>query len=154
MAGRVKGLASLRRKLGILTEEEHRAAAIEVKRSLVTIESGAKQRVKVDQGELRNSITHQTSSRGLSGRAGTNKVHGPPTEFGRRPGVMPPVEPIRRWAKRKGIDEDAAFPIALKIAREGTPPAPFLFPAFEEERPRFIRRLQRALDRAHRKVSR
>lgn len=154
MAGSVKGLASLRHKLGILTEEDRRVATIEVKRSLVTIESGAKQRVKVDQGELRNSISHQTSNRGLSGRVGTNKVHGPPTEFGRRPGVMPPVEPIRRWAKRKGIDEDAAFPIARKIAREGTPPAPFLFPPFEEERPKFVRRLRLALERTHRKVSR
>lgn len=154
MPGQVKGLASLRRKLGILTDEERRVAAIEVKRGLVNIESGAKQRVKVDQGELRNSITHLTTNGGLSGVAGTNKVHGPPTEFGRRPGVMPPVEPIRRWAKRKGIDEDAAFAIALKIAREGTPPAPFLFPSFEEERPKFLRRLQRALDAAHRKVSR
>lgn len=154
MAGSVRGLASLRRKLGIITEDDRRTAAVEVKRALVNIESGAKQRVKVDQGELRNGIAHQTSNRGLSGRAGTNKVHGPPTEFGRRPGAMPPVEPIRRWAKRKGIDEDAAFAIAKKIAREGTPPAPFLFPAFEEERPRFLRRLRLALERTHRKVSR
>ena len=154
MSAAVRGLASLRRKLGLLTEAETKATRREVKRSLVNIQSGAKGRVSVDRGELRNSIAHETSLDGLGGRVGTNKVHGPPTEFGRRAGKFPPVDEIRAWAKRKGIPEDAAFLIARKIAREGTKAQPFLFPSFEEERPKFVRRLQRALEAANRKVAR
>lgn len=157
MSSKLVGMASLKRKLERATGETHRAVEVEVKRSLVAIERGAKKRVKVDQGELRNSLAHQIHANRMgnmfSGRAGTNKVHGPPTEFGRRPGSMPPVEAIRRWAKRKGIPEDAAYAIALKIARQGTAPAPFLFPSFEEERPKFIRNVARAMDDAHWRAS-
>lgn len=164
MAGeaRVHGIASLRRKLGLLTEAEAEATNREVRRSAVAIQAGAKKRVKVDRGELRNSISIEVRSRasaglsndGASAAIGTNKPHGPAVEFGRRAGKkMPPVEEIRAWARRKGIPEDAAFAIARKIAREGTPAAPFLFPAFEEERPKFVRRLAASLDQAHRRVS-
>lgn len=37
---------------------------------------------------------------------------------------------IERWAYRKGLPTEAVFPIALKIAREGTSAKPFLYPAF------------------------
>lgn len=37
---------------------------------------------------------------------------------------------IERWAYRKGLPTEAVFPIALKIARDGTSAKPFLYPAF------------------------
>jgi len=45
--------------------------------------------------------------------------------YGRRPGAMPPIAPIERWAQVKlGLSgaeaRSAAFAIAKKIAREGT----------------------------------
>jgi hypothetical protein len=67
---------------------------------------------------------------------------------------MPPIEPLKEWAVRKGLPESAAFPIALKIARQGIAEAPFLLPAAERERGPFTRRLVRALNRSHRKVAR
>lgn len=154
---RVHGVATLTAKLGALVPAAEQAARIELKRSLLNIQNGAKKRVRVDRGGLRNSIAHETSENGLVGRAGTNSEHGPANEFGRRAGApMPPVSEIRDWAKRKGIkDPDrAAYPIARAIARRGTPAAPFLFPSFEEERPEFLRRLPVAIDNAHRKVAR
>lgn len=39
---------------------------------------------------------------------------------GREPGKMPPVENLRAWALAVLGDVDAAYPVALKIAREGT----------------------------------
>jgi hypothetical protein len=39
------------------------------------------------------------------------------------------LKAIMGWVKRKGIDSDAAYPIALKIIREGIKPKPFLYPA-------------------------
>lgn len=40
-------------------------------------------------------------------------------------------EAIFAWVKRKGIDEAAAYPIAIKILRDGVNPHPYLFPAYE-----------------------
>lgn len=46
-------------------------------------------------------------------------------EFGRKPGQMPPIGPIREWVERKlGVSSEesqgVAFVIARKIANEGT----------------------------------
>lgn len=40
--------------------------------------------------------------------------------LGRGPGNMPPVEAIKEWAVSKGIQQKFAWPIAKKIAQEGT----------------------------------
>lgn len=45
---------------------------------------------------------------------------------GRRPGKQPPVSKIRKWCRLRGIPEKAAYPIARKIGRFGTPPTNFL----------------------------
>jgi len=36
---------------------------------------------------------------------------------------MPPVDPIRKWCREKGIPEGAAFAIAKSIAENGIPPS-------------------------------
>lgn len=41
---------------------------------------------------------------------------------GRRPGSFPPIKPIAEWARVKGIDEKAVFPIARKIFKFGIKP--------------------------------
>ena len=43
-----------------------------------------------------------------------------------RPAFMPPVDVIRAWAKRHGIPEDAAFPIARAIGQRGLKPLKYL----------------------------
>lgn len=40
-------------------------------------------------------------------------------------------EAILAWVKRKGIEESAAYPIAIKILRDGVNAHPYLFPAYE-----------------------
>lgn len=39
---------------------------------------------------------------------------------GRAAGRFPPIAPIRAWAVQRGMDEAAAYPIARKIASQGT----------------------------------
>lgn len=39
------------------------------------------------------------------------------------------IRNIMRWVKSHGIDEKAAYPIALKILKDGIKPQPFLYPA-------------------------
>ena len=56
-------------------------------------------------------------------------------ESGRRKGAkMPPVEPIVRWARQKGIptDNSTIYLIRRAISREGIRPRPILQYVFEE----------------------
>ena len=45
---------------------------------------------------------------------------------GRRPGKQPPLSKIQAWCRRKKIPVKAAFPIARKIGKFGTPPTYFI----------------------------
>lgn len=45
---------------------------------------------------------------------------------------MPPVDALKPWAALKLGDENLAWPIAIKISREGTPAQPFLRPAMDQ----------------------
>ena len=56
-------------------------------------------------------------------------------ESGRRAGAkFPPVEPIVRWARKRGIptDNSTIFLIRRAISRDGIKPRPFLSYIFEE----------------------
>ena len=41
-------------------------------------------------------------------------------QYKRRPGVMPPLDAIRRWVQVKGLPVAAVWPIALKLKRQGS----------------------------------
>ncbi len=77
-------------------------------------------------------------------------------ETGRPSGKMPPVANIMDWIKVRRIQpddpdmdqKDLAFVIARSIARSGTPPQPFMTPAFEKHRDRFRRRVEAAVEMA------
>lgn len=50
-------------------------------------------------------------------------------EYGRRPGRMPPIGPIRDWLRVRGLPESMAFPVARRIGRDGIAARPFVRPA-------------------------
>jgi hypothetical protein len=75
-------------------------------------------------------------------------------EFGTRP-HMPPVQALVPWVEVKlnpesdtsgGDNEDevlaAAWALAMKIKAEGTPAQPFMFPAAEAEKLRYVQNLK------------
>jgi hypothetical protein len=113
----------------------------------LNVEEQAKRNVTdapaVDTGRLRSDIKIRTYSGGYAKTVGTDLEYAPSIEHGSRP-HFPPIEPIREWCRRHRIPEEMAYPIALKIARNGTPAKPFLFPAFEQERPNFERLMREA----------
>lgn len=79
----------------------------------------------VASGQLRGSIkvTQNRTNRGAFSRGFTVIADVPYSlwvERGRGPGRMPPVEAIRKWTTYKGINPDAAYPIARKIGERGT----------------------------------
>jgi len=53
------------------------------------------------------------------------------------------LENIGVWAKKASIPDEAVFPIALSIARNGIPAKPFLYPAFEENRGKIINNIKK-----------
>lgn len=129
------------------------------------VESSAKQNAPVDMGALRSSI--KTGKFGELGReVFTNLEYAPYVEFGTKSKVDIPaglesyalqfkggkgsfddlLQNIQGWARRKGLDEDLAYIIAIKIAKEGRKAQPYLFPAFEQHRPRIIRNLKRVIN--------
>jgi len=75
-----------------------------------------------DTKKARNSLNHIVKGKTLiiSGLARVLFL-----EFGRKPGQMPPIEPIQKWVESKlGVSSDeskgVAFAIAKKIAKKGT----------------------------------
>lgn len=55
------------------------------------------------------------------------------------------VKRIMAWVKRKGINEEAAYPIVRKILLEGIKPQPFLYPAFNNQTLLLIKDLENLL---------
>jgi hypothetical protein len=53
---------------------------------------------------------------------------------------------IVRWVKRKGIDEKAAYPIAISILRKGIKPHPYLYPAVNKTRKQLIERVKKVIE--------
>lgn len=88
----------------------------------------------VDQGAARESVrvTVSGSPINLTGRLWSPLPHVAVIEEGRRPGsTPPPVEPIRRWLERRGMDGRLAFVVARAIGRRGQPPQRVFRRAFE-----------------------
>lgn len=80
-------------------------------------------------GDARQSIGYDLGERTplmAEGEVFMTEPYGPPLEFGRQPGKMPPVDAIEYWVRRKlGIMDDrearsTAYVIARAIGRRGT----------------------------------
>lgn len=130
--------------------ETRRRIIDELKVSGLVIEGDAKRRIDANGttnlGRLKTSIGRKTMNGGLTQVVGSGLKYAPHVEFGTRP-HFPPLAPIKAWAKRKLNNEKAAWPVAKKISEKGTKPQPFLFPAYEAERPKLIENLKRILKR-------
>lgn len=94
--------------------------------SLVDLQSNIKRDAEksVNTGQFRDTIFYRTQGSPVSekfvGRVAPQVAHGFYVEHGRRPGKMPPREPIEYWAQRKLGDRSLWFVIARAIARRGT----------------------------------
>ena len=74
-------------------------------------------------------------------------------EYGRRAGRMPPVDLIMAWVYKKFHLKDwkaakaIAWPLAIKIAREGTQPHPFFVPAVKKNQQKILDAIRKAVQR-------
>lgn len=69
----------------------------------------------------------------------SNAQHSSAVEHGTKPHRVSPNH-LKDWARLKLGDENAAYPIAKKIAKFGTDAHPFMYPAFLETREIWLKR--------------
>jgi len=143
----------------------------EINASALKIQSDAKKLAPVNFGQLRNGIKLEKNS-DLTFTVNSSASYSPYIEFGTGGKVSVPadfqayaqtfkggkggkfkdmVEALTLWVKRKGIgngknEKGLAYIIALNILRKGIRPQPFLIPAYEQEKPKLIKRLKELLN--------
>jgi len=141
----------------------------EVLGSALAIQKEAKRRLRDDKtihtGTLRNSIIAETDARGLAAEIGPVAPYGQYMEFGTgifgpkhaRLSQMPPGPALEDWARKHSAlrtagtsteaitsTEQAGWAVARAIFnRGGLRPRPYLYPAFDNEEPKFIARLKK-----------
>lgn len=133
----------------------------------IRVELAAKQAVPVDEGKLKGSIFQQPGK--LSSTFGASADYASFQEFGTRRfaaayiATLPKdwqsfaikfkgkggsgsfedfVNSLVGWCKRHGLSEKLAYPIALKILRNGLKQQLFLYPAFNKAKAQLIKDLE------------
>ena len=132
----------------------------------IRVEMDAKQLVPVDEGRLKGSIFQEPGR--LAVTVGASANYAAFQEFGTRKfaaiyiATLPKdwqsfarqykggsngtfhdfVMSLMGWCKRHGISEKAAYPIALKILKNGLMPREFLYPAFNKNKEQLLKDLK------------
>lgn len=132
----------------------------EIKTSGQAVVNGAKSRVPVNRGKLRDSIKLHLSNKGLTAVVAAGDTPdgyiGRFVEYGTGIYSTSPTAPKKPWSIRSkhigGVLKITEETVVKEVNISGQKPQPFLFPAWEEERPNFIKRLSAAVKRATEKV--
>lgn len=109
-----------------------------VREQSADIASTAKQLAPIDLGDLKNKIKPYKVIGGkhkITGRIVSGARYSAFVEYGTRP-HRPPAKALEGWAARHGVPVGA---VLNKIAIKGTPAQPFMFPAAERQKQKFIR---------------
>lgn len=134
----------------------------EINASMQTIRTSAVRKTPVNLGRLRGSIKVDIRNT-LFKSVFTEVKYAPYIEFGTKKNVRIPAgyeafaaqfkgkaggtitqfyEDIKAWVGQKKIDPKLTYVIFRAILRNGIKPQPFLIPAYEEEKPKLIKRLR------------
>lgn len=83
-------------------------------------------------GDLYNSIRSAVEKKGDNWIVKFDMIYyGLFVDKGTRPGHYPNIDDLRQWARFKGIDQSAVYPIAKNIFKYGTKARPFTTPLQE-----------------------
>ena len=168
----IEGIEGLKKAIVDLDSKVKTEISKEMHASGLKIQSDAKKAAPVNFGQLRNSIIlNPDSDNSLTYIVAATASYAAYVEFGTGPQTSVPntyeelaaqfgpnkggdgkfkdmVQAIMLWAIRKGIIQDDknakrhAYFIARKILQKGLRPQPFLIPAFENEKPKLIKRIK------------
>lgn len=111
----------------------------------LAVQAAAKKGAPVDTGRLRSAIRITFYKVGIAAEVGAYVDYAAAVEFGSR-AHMPPAAALEEWARRHKMPRGAGYAIARAIAKRGTKPRPFLYPAFELERRDYLPRLAKAMN--------
>jgi phage gpG-like protein len=136
---KIEGMKEAVRNIKDWEVEKIRQSRLQIERSAINIEREAKNLCPVDDQILRPSIakkvTATDSGRVLEAEVGTVVEYAPFVEFGTGSGVSIPAG-----------QEEFAMQFKGKTGRVRNYPArPFLFPAWERERPKFVKSMEAIL---------
>lgn len=138
---KIEGMKEAVRNIKDWEVDKIRQSRLQIERSAINIEREAKNACPVapNGGVLRSSISKKVTvsdkGRVLEAEVGTGVEYAPFVEFGTGSGVFVP----------KG-QEEYALQFKGKTGRKRNMPArPFLFPAWEQERPKFLRAMEAIL---------
>jgi len=139
----------VKRALRRLTDEGRAGVKAVVKKSSMTILREAKKKAPVDLGTLRASLTAKGTDGWLGAEVGTNLEYAPYVEYGT--GIYAAGGDGRKtpWMYKVESGKYAGW-----HRTRGMKPHPYLFPAFEMERPQYNENMRKALALAVRDASR
>ena len=152
----LSGIKGLEKALKGKSEALTKSVGHEIQASVININNIQKTTAPIAYGALKSSLTWAKNAPlefELVSR-GAGSSYAPYVEFGTGTKVSIPkglesvaatykgakggtfsqmITELKDWCRKKGIPESAAYPIAVKILREGVRPQPFFFaPAFAE----------------------
>ena len=170
---RVEGFEKLYQRFKKLDEATKIEVKNEFNAAALKIQGTAKRLAPVNFGTLRNSIVLDETGDGsdFMYTVSATAKYAPYVEFGTGAKVSVPadyaeyaatfkgqsggsfkemIEAIMLWVKRKGIgngkDRSTAYLIARSILQKGLRPQPFLIPAFEQEKPKLLKRIKELIN--------
>ena len=164
----LKGIQDALKNLDVSLKKD---VSNEINASALKIQSDAKRLAPVNFGQLRSGIRLEKVS-DLTFGVESTASYSPYVEFGTGGKVSVPadfqdyartfkggkggkfkdmVDALTLWVRRKGIgngknDKGLAYVIARSILQKGLRPQPFLIPAYEQEKPKLIKRLKDLLN--------
>jgi HK97 gp10 family phage protein len=172
MSIKVQGLDEAIKALSKYNEEVARDTAKAMNTSMIAVQKKAKLSVRgngtSNTGRLLSSIkTVQANKKDLVAITYSDVNYAPYVEFGTKTKVEVPnglesyaaqfrgnggsfeqlEQNISAWARNRGIPQENVKFIAMKIAQFGVKAQPFLFPAWESERPKFEKAIKELLQR-------
>lgn len=161
----LKGNKALISDLRRLSGNMRQAAAEEIEATAADIDRRAVSRIPVDQGKLKQDQGFEV--KGLHAVNFNNSGYAGYQEFGTKTKVVIPQEmkdeaakfrggksskgefkqAISEWMKRKGIPQEALYPIMAKIMNVGIGPQPFLYNSWREGIKGIEKRIDAAIQR-------
>lgn len=104
-------------------------------------------------GRLRNAIqVTKRTDRGLTYELAPNVDYALGIEEGTPPHKVKDFASLEDWAKKKLGNIKLAYPVSFKIAKEGTDPQPFWYPAIAKNEDTHIRNIKNELKKFYRKL--
>jgi HK97 gp10 family phage protein len=162
----IKGLDKLQKRLNAVPAKVRKEVGAEIQDGARRIHGKQVRLAPVDEGGLKQA-TEPKKVNELQVELTASKHYTPFMEFGTKRRIRIPSELrdyakqfnvkgpkidfdaflliITAWVKRKGIDEKAAYPIALSILRHGVKPHPFFFQPFFDEREGIVKNVEKVL---------